>query len=167
MKDYLESHMKGGRKYAIMGVGSALRSDDAAGLYLISLLKPLARRPDVLLVSGSTAPENFTGVIKAFQPDKLFIIDAAHMGLKPGETRGISAGDIALCSLTTHMLPLPVMMKYLENEIDCEMILIGIQPGDTSQGLQISRIVRKGVRRLADDFLDVFGVLFDKAGSLC
>ena len=106
----------------------------------------------MLLIAGSTAPENFTGVIKDFAPGKLFIVDAAYVGGVPGEAKVVPAAEISGVSFSTHMLPLPVMLKYLESEVCCDVIFIGIQPKVTEQGFFISDEVKKGTERLVEDF---------------
>lgn len=156
IRDCLRKNIQPGQKYAILGIGSTLRSDDAAGMYFIELFGELVQRDDVLLIAGSTAPENFTGVIKDFSPDKLFIVDAAHMGLLPGEAKVVPACDIAGVSFSTHMLPLPVMLKYLESEACCDVIFIGVQPKCTEQGFYMCDEVKKGVGHLVEEFYDAF-----------
>jgi len=156
IQQYLKNNIQTGRKIVVLGIGSVLRSDDAAGMYLIELLRNHEKRDDVLLIAGSTAPENFTGVIKKFAPYKLFIVDAAHMGLLPGEVKVIPVCDIGGVSFSTHMLPLPVMLKYLESESGCGVLFIGIQPKSTEQGLEMCDEVKKGTERLADDFCKAF-----------
>jgi hydrogenase 3 maturation protease len=146
-----------GQRYALMGVGSVLRSDDAAGMYFIDLLTERIHKDNILLIGGSSAPENFTGVIKQFAPDMLFIIDAAHMGLIPGEVKMIPASDIGGVSFSTHMLPLPVMLKYLESESGCDVVFFGIQPKCIDQGLDMCEEVKIGTERLADAFCRVLG----------
>jgi len=152
IRDYLKNIMQSGQRYAVMGIGSVLRSDDAAGMYFIELLSGMIKRDNLLLIAGSTAPENFTGAIKDFKPDVLFIVDAAHMGLLPGEAKVVPACDISGFSFSTHMLPLPVMLKYLEAESGCDVLFIGIQPKCTDYGFCMCDDVKKGVERLAEDF---------------
>lgn len=152
LEECLKTNVQPGLKIALLGVGSTLRSDDAAGMYFIELIGKLLHRKDLLLIAGSTAPENFTGVIKKFAPDKLFIIDAAYMGLAPGESRVVPAAEISGISFSTHMLPLTVMLKYLETEAPCDVIFIGIQPKYTDQALPMSDVVKKGTERLVDKF---------------
>lgn len=154
MQDCLNKNIQPGQKYAIMGVGSTLRSDDGAGMYFIELLNKQVQNDNVLLIAGSTAPENFTGVIKAFSPDKLFIVDAAFLGLLPGEAKVVPDCDIGGLSFSTHMLPLSVMLKYLEAELGCEVIFIGIQPKCTDQGMDMCDEVKEGTRRLAELFYE-------------
>ena len=156
IRDRLKNTVHPGEKYVILGIGSILRSDDGAGMYFIELLRNLVKMDNLLLIEGSTAPENFTGVIKDFAPDKLFIVDAAHMGLLPGETKVVPACDICGVSFSTHMLPLSVMLKYLESEAGCEVIFFGIQPHCTDQGLSMCKEVKDGTKRLAADFYNAF-----------
>jgi len=156
IKECLRSNIHPGQKYAVLGIGSVLRSDDGAGMYFIELIRDSFQKSDMLLIEGSTAPENFTGVIKSFAPDKLFIVDAAHMGLLPGETKVVPACEISGVSFSTHMLPLSVMLKYLESEAGCEVFFFGIQPRSTEQGFGICEEVKAGTRRLSEDFLSAF-----------
>lgn len=154
--DCLRENIQPGLKYAILGIGSALRSDDAAGMYFIEFFGDMIQRDDILLIAGSTAPENFTGVIKNFAPDKLFIVDSAFMGLLPGETKVVPACDISGVSFSTHMLPLSVMLKYLESEAHCSVVFFGIQPKCTDQGLSMYEEVKKGTEQLALLFYNFF-----------
>ncbi len=156
IQDYLKNNVQSGQKNAILGIGSILRSDDAAGMYFIELLSEMVQKENLLLIAGSTAPENFTGVIKDFAPDKLWIIDAAHMGLRPGEIKIVPACDICGVSFSTHMLPLSVMLKYLESEAGCEVVFFGIQPRCTDQGLSMCEEVKEGTKKLAEEFYHVF-----------
>lgn len=153
--DFLKARVRQGQKIAVLGIGSALRSDDAAGMYLIELLRNRVKKENVLLIAGSTAPENFTGVIKKFGPDQLLVVDAAYMGLQPGEAKVVPAADISGLSFSTHMLPLSVMLGYLEKEIKCDVACIGIQPRYVDQGLPMSEAVKEGTERLAEDLCEI------------
>ena len=152
ISDYLKSKIIPGRKYAVLGIGSTQRSDDAAGMYFTELLSGMIKQDNVLLIAGSTAPENFTGVIRDFGPDILFIVDAAYMGFLPGEVKIVPACDIGGVSFSTHILPLTVMLDYLQAELGCEVLFIGIQPASTDYGFCMSDDVRKEAERLAEEF---------------
>ena len=71
----LNSVLSQDKRIAVMGVGSELRNDDAAGMRLIEKLRKSINRENVIFIVGGTAPENFTGVIKDFKPDELIIVD--------------------------------------------------------------------------------------------
>lgn len=148
----LKAEIRPGRKVAVLGIGSTLRSDDAAGMYFVELLGRRVQKENVLLLAGSTAPENFTGVLKNFAPEILFIVDAAYMGLSPGETGLVPAADIGGVSFSTHMLPLPIMLEYLRSEMSLAVVFIGIQPFCTEQGFAMGDAVKQGTERLVELF---------------
>ncbi len=150
---FIKEKVAASQRVAVMGIGSVLRSDDGAGMYLIEKLQAL-QNEKLLLVAGSTAPENFTGVIKDFAPDKLFIVDAAHMHLPVGEIRVLDTENIEGLSFSTHMLPLPVMLNYLRLEANCEVICIGIQPENTDMGLEMCEKVKSASEYLARLFAE-------------
>lgn len=152
IKDELAPFFSDGKRYAVMGVGSELRNDDAAGMHFAKTLAALRSEERLTVLEGSTAPENFTGVIKAFKPDLLFIVDAAFMGLEVGEIRLLDGGSIGGISFSTHMLPLPLMLDYLEAECGCRTVILGIQPQNTEQGLEMCEAVRRAAERLAETF---------------
>ena len=151
IKDSLSGFFSGGRT-AILGVGSVLRSDDGAGMYLIELLeRDFASRKDLLLLGGSTAPENFTGVIKDFAPDTLLVVDASEMNAAVGTVTLIPEDRISGATVSTHMLPIPVMLSYLREECGCAVHVIGIQPKSIEMGEEMCAEVRSAVEMLAAD----------------
>ncbi len=153
---YLKDAFLKHRRVAIVGVGSELCRDDGAGLYLVDCL---ARRTGLaagqsserlLLVRGGPAPENFTGIIKAFRPDLLVVVDAAYLELPAGSIQILPEERVAGLSFSTHMLPLPMMLAYLKLECACETCLVGIQPATTEQGLGMSKRVQEGAELLSE-----------------
>jgi len=110
---------------AVLGCGSVLRGDDAAGMEIARRLSGLGGRAQVY--EGSNAPENFTGEIKKFHPDALLIFDAARMNRQPGEVAIVSPDEIDGVSFSTHTLPLKIMTDYLEREIGCRISIVGIE----------------------------------------
>ena len=125
IKTLLADALQGAHTVALLGCGSVLRGDDAAGMAVAERLSGFGG--NVRVFCGSNAPENFTGEIKKFRPDTLLVIDAAHMGLPAGEAAIISPEDIEGVSFSTHILPLKVMLDYLRREIGCRVVLVGIQ----------------------------------------
>ncbi len=136
-------------RVVVLGVGSELCRDDGAGTYAVNEIKKLPASERLLLLCGESAPENFTGVIKAFRPDVLFIIDAAYMDMPAGSIQLLPYEKAAGLSFSTHMLPLPLMMDYLALECGCRCYVIGIQPENTDQGIGICPRVREGAETLA------------------
>jgi len=156
LQPFLDDNINPEKKTAILGVGSVLRADDAAGMYFIEKLSAVVRDKNLLLMAGSTAPENFTGVIKNFFPEMLIIIDAAQMNIPIGEVRILEADEIGGMSFSTHMLPLPMMLSYLEHEVGCEVIFIGIQPESTEQCMTMCEKVKEETERLVQAFANYY-----------
>jgi hydrogenase 3 maturation protease len=136
------------RPVAVLGVGSELRGDDAAGGLLAAELSrhPL---PGVHALDGGSAPENLTAEIRRIAPSHLLIVDAAELGESPGTIRVIPSADIGGTSFGTHSLPLSVLAGYLRTEVGCSVTVIGIQPKSLVFGQEVSPEVTEAVAETA------------------
>ena len=113
--------------FLLMCIGNPKGGDDAVGPYIAKKLKEL----NIDVIDCGTTPENYTSVVKQKNPKKLIIIDAADMGLKPGEIRIVPKEKIGVMTISTHGIPTSVLMNYLEKYVK-KVILIGIQPQNMS-----------------------------------
>jgi hydrogenase 3 maturation protease len=129
IRDFLSDRLKGFTRLAVLGVGSVLRADDAAGMEVVRRMEEQNQSlpPAVRFFAGETAPENFSGSIKRFAPSHLLIVDAADVGLYPGEFADIDPADVGGPSFLSHMLPLKIMVDYLAAETGARVTLLGIQ----------------------------------------
>jgi hydrogenase maturation protease HycI len=121
----------------VVGVGSRLRSDDAAGLEIAERLSSLSL-PNVFTLMGDTAPENVTGEIRRLSPTHVLFVDAADWGEEPGYTRVFESVDIGGMTSSTHTLPLHVIADYLQREMGCRVLFLGLQPKSLEFGETIS-----------------------------
>ncbi len=110
-----------------MCIGNRDGGDDSVGPYIANLLK----KAEIEVINCCTTPENYTGVIKQKKPDNLIIIDAIEMGLKPGEIRIVPKEKISEMTISTHGIPISVIINYLNKYVD-KTLLIGIQPAKMS-----------------------------------
>lgn len=115
-------------RVAIVGVGHALRGDDAAGSVVARQLGGAAAPDRVLVVDGGCAPENHLGRIVRFRPDVVIFVDVAELGLPPGEVRWLSAEAIGETMTSTHTMSLALSARFLQHETNCAVFLLGIQP---------------------------------------
>jgi hydrogenase 3 maturation protease len=127
----------------LLGIGNPLNGDDGVGIYVAERF----RKDDWIPLACGTSPENFTGLIRKTRPSCLVLIDAAAMGISPGEYRIIPRAKIEDVSIGTHQLPLSFLIDFLSDTAS-QIILIGIQPERTVTGEEISQSVRKGADRL-------------------
>jgi hydrogenase 3 maturation protease len=149
----LKQKLENTRRVAVLGIGSELRGDDAAGILTAKQIEKIIEgkniRPEVQVFIGETAPENLTGEIKKFQPTHLVIIDSADLDSEPGDIRVLNPDEIGGASFCTHSLPIKVMTDYLLLSFDCQVITIGIQPKTLAVGARPSKQVIQAAKQLS------------------
>jgi hydrogenase 3 maturation protease len=148
-------------KEIILGIGNILNGDDGIGVYvaqrIIEQLQAAREEPEqaqamgisgVIAINCGTTPENYTSIIRKHDPDRLVLVDAAHMGLSAGSYRIVSPEKIGVMHVSTHNIPLSVFVSYVRESCKA-VVLIGIQPYRMEFGRALSRAVRKGGNEVA------------------
>ena len=130
-------------RVVVLGVGHALRGDDAAGSAVAQALRP--RFADRVF-DGGQAPENFVGPVRRSEPDTIIIVDAADFGGSPGEIRVAAADDVVGEMTGTHAAPISMLMTLLSEETGACIHLIAIQSKSTSLGGVVCAEVAEAVR---------------------
>lgn len=131
-------------RIAIVGVGNELRGDDAVGVQIVRNLQQVLPSGDtVLLCEAGSAPENFTGVLRRYKPDLILIVDAVQMDAdtSPGRVCLMEMTELADNFASTHSLSLNAFSKYLQNDLYCSVLLLGIQPADLTLNAPLSPFV--------------------------
>lgn len=142
---------------AVVGVGNELRGDDAAGVLV-------ARRLGEALGAGCTGdtlhvvetgpvPENYIGRILQDQPHQVVFCDAIDFGGTPGEWRVFEMDDLSGASVSTHNPPLALLSRVLTAEGVKDILIVGIQPKQTSFGSSCSSEVLTAVQEIVAAFL--------------
>ena len=137
-------------RVCILGVGSDLRGDDSAGLMVARTLLqclPPNEESNILVIEGGPAPENYTGKIRAFQPNLVLIVDAANITEAPGTIQWIPLDSIDGMSASSHSLPLSVLAHFLTLELGCDVAILGIQPEQNGIGAEVSPLVSAAIDR--------------------
>ena len=148
-------------RIAIVGIGNAFRSDDAAGVLTARALKKSRLLPDlktVLVMDAGHAPENTTGELRTFAPDIVLLIDAVEMGETPGTIRWIEMDEIEGMSASTHSLPLSMLASFLNWELKCEVTLLGIQLKSNDVGETINVDVVRAVNEIVNEITEAISV---------
>jgi hydrogenase maturation protease HycI len=150
-------------RIAVLGVGSDLRGDDAAGVLVARRLMPscAGAGSKCAVFEGGTAPENLTGEILRFvrgrgdgERGHVVFVDTADMGLKPGSICLLERGDLAGVSFSTHQLPLSIIMDYLQASLPVDITIIAIQPKTVSFGGSRSAAGSAAVGHVVSALLD-------------
>ncbi len=160
LKKLLCEFLSGAERLAVLGAGSTLRGDDAAGMALTErLTERFEENENIRCYPGETAPENYSGSIKRFRPTHLLVVDAADMGQTPGAVFPIDPNDVGGISYCTHMLPLKVMLTYLAQETGAKLLLLGIQPKSMEFEAPLTIEAEKAVDALYEAVAEAAGAL--------
>ena len=124
----------------IITAGNSFRSDDGVGTYLAAHLNSSGR---LKIIDAKDTPENIVDQAIKLNPDNIVVIDAADFGGYPGEAKIISQENISEVTLSTHMIPLNVVIKIITKDTKSEVAFIGIQPKTISFGEGLSDEVKK------------------------
>jgi hydrogenase maturation protease len=92
----------------------------------------LVQRVIRLMLAG-TVPESVTAPIRRFQPDHVILVDAVDMDKPPGTVQIVAPGHVEARFFSTHVLPLPVVMKFVADDTQAKVTLVGIQPDLTNE----------------------------------
>jgi hydrogenase 3 maturation protease len=127
----------------LLGIGNDLHGDDGIGVYVSKKLC----HSEWVTITAATSPENYGNKIARVNPEKIVIVDAAEMGLKPGSIRLIPKEKIGVAAFSTHSAPLSLFISFLENLTKTKIYLVGIQP-KTMYGQMSDEL-----KNAADEFL--------------
>ena len=137
IKKELKKWFSGAEKVVIAGIGNAIRMDDFVGVKIVQDLRGKVS-DRVYLIECETVPESFIQQITDFNPTHILIIDAAILGMKPGESRLIKPEQLTMFpAFSTHMLPLRIFCEYLAKTTKAKIALLLVEPKkvDFGEGL--------------------------------
>jgi hydrogenase 3 maturation protease len=101
------------RRVVVAGIGNPIRMDDFVGVKIVQDLRGKVSER-VYLVECETVPESFIQQILDFKPSHILLIDAAILGLEPGDARLINPNQLMMLpAYSTHILPLRIFCEYL------------------------------------------------------
>ncbi|HBA91091.1 MAG TPA: hypothetical protein DCZ08_04755 [Anaerolineaceae bacterium] len=136
-------------RVAFVGIGNEFNADDCVGpLIARKLAAKLKPRENVLILDAGTAPENFSGTLRKFQPDLVVLIDAVDMEQPVGTIAWLPWDAVEGMDAFTHGLPPSVLGAYLRQELGCEVGILGIQPASLTFDQPPAREVIASVTRM-------------------
>jgi hydrogenase 3 maturation protease len=133
----LEPRIANARRLAIVGVGDELNPVDTLGMFAARKIGE-QQIPGVKIFYAGTVPESITGPLRRYQPGHVLFLDAADMGTRPGTIGVIGSKQIHATLISTHVLPLSVVMEYISHQIGTGVTLLGIQPDLTGPDKDLS-----------------------------
>jgi hydrogenase 3 maturation protease len=153
----LKNWLLDAEKVVVAGIGNPIRTDDYVGLKIVENLK--GKLPaTVLLLEAETVPESYLLDIEEFHPSHVLLIDAAFLGLTPGEASLVDAEKIADSSaVTTHLLPLRVFCEYVKQATGAKIAVLLIEPKSMEFGEGLSAEVQGAAERLTKVLVRLLG----------
>ena len=148
IQDVLEKWFADADRVVIAGIGNPIRRDDFVGVKLVQDLKGKIS-DEVRLLECETVPESFMQEIVDINPSHVLLIDAAILGLKPGETRLVFPEQITdFPAITTHVLPLRIFCEYITKMTEAKIALLLIEPEDTEFGEDLTPTVQAAAEKV-------------------
>ena len=148
IKKELKDWFDDAKKVVLAGIGNPIRTDDYVGLKIVEQLK--GKLPEtVFLIEAETVPESYLLDIEQFNPTHVLLIDAAFLGLNPGETCLLDPEKIAdYSAITTHLLPLHIFCDYVKQVTNAKIALLLVEPKNIEFGEGLSCEVQEAAERL-------------------
>jgi len=132
------------------GVGNVLRSDDGAGVYIVSSIKARGKF-STLLVEASI--ENYISKINSLAPQILIIADCIDFNREPGYAGLVPIDQIHEFDISSHNISLRRVAEHLKMEV----YVIGVQPADLRVGEHLTPPVKKASDEIINMVNEIIG----------
>jgi len=151
----LREWLSNAERVVVAGVGNPIRMDDFVGVKIVHDLHGKVSEK-VLLIECETVPESFIQQILDFKPTHVLLIDAAVMGLEPGNCRLVKPEQLKVFpAISTHILPLRVFCDYLSKTLEAKIALLLIEPKETDFGEGLSGEVEAAAGRIVNLLMSI------------
>lgn len=146
----INNFLKSAQRVAIIGMGMELKGDDAVGIKVAEKLSAEFNNcHKIAIFSTGTAPENWIGPIRAFNPTHIIVVDSADFGEEPGSLRIIQSEEIGGFNFSTHGMSIGIFVDYLFKNLGCSVIILGIQCKTLKIGDEMTTEVKDASSRVA------------------
>lgn len=150
--DIFKRILKG--RVVIVGIGNVLRGDDGLGPELV---QRLSYKVEACCINAGNALENHLGPIGRYNPDTVLLVDAMHLGLRPGDVRIVDPSRIEHAGLSTHDVSPCLFLDFLVEASNCNVFLLGVQPEGIEIGSGMSTAVQNTLDSLERELLEALG----------
>jgi hydrogenase 3 maturation protease len=126
------------------------------------------KKRNVILVNGSSAPENFTGQIIKENPTHILIVDALLTNKQSrseinntqkiktkGKILNINEDEIFRYNSSTHSTSLSFLIKYLSTNIDFKVFILGVEVKSMNLGEYLTEETKNNLDELQNILIKV------------
>lgn len=144
----LEEWFSNAKRVVVAGIGNPIRTDDFIGVVIAQGLRGKVSKT-VYLIECETVPESFTQEIIDFNPTHVLLVDAALLGLEPGNFRLIEPEQLmAYPAFSTHVLPLRIFCDHIKEATKAKIALLVIQPENVDFGEGLTTTLQVSAKRI-------------------
>ncbi len=129
----------------VLGIGNLLCRDDGIGVRTVMEMRGQGKYSGVRLIDGGTSPDLIS--LLDGDVDRLIIVDALRAGGRSGDIYRFDLREENIADGTTTslhgmgILDSLKLIRQLGQQQPPQVTLIGIEPADTSHGLDLSPII--------------------------
>ena len=137
----------------ILGIGNILLKDEGIGVHVVQRLKEMSLPDNVEVLDGGTAGLDLVDFVVGRK--KLIVIDAVNTGEKPGTIYRLTEENLDIKPKTImsfHDIDFldALHMSDVMSEKPEETIVIGIEPKDMSDGVDLSPEIEERIPRIIE-----------------
>jgi len=137
----------------ILGIGNILLKDEGVGVHVAKRLKEIPLPENVEVLDGGTAGLDLADFIAGRK--KLIVIDAVKAGEKPGTIYRLKEENLSIkpkAIMSFHEVDLldAIHMSIVMDEKPEEIVVIGIEPKDMSDGVDLSPEIEERIPRIIE-----------------
>lgn len=159
------------QKIVVLGVGNTIHSDDGFGVHLMRKLEKDPRLPKgVEVIDGGTQGLELLAFL--YDCSRLLLLDAVDIGAEPGKMVRLAGDELFGMRMgsSVHQLGVADLLKTLPlvSDIEREVVILGVQPGSTDWGTEMSPAVEAAIGPLADKAItELLAWSNDRAEEVC
>ena len=131
------------KKILFVGIGNALKSDDAIGIYICKKIQQNNKIETLIVESGI---EKFVGKINSIDPEILILVDCTDFNEEPGFINLLPIEQIQDFTFNTHT----ISVKRISEFFRMKTFLLGIQP----ENVKFGEVFSKRVLNSADELIN-------------
>jgi hydrogenase maturation protease len=138
----------------ILGIGNILLKDEGIGVHVVNRLKEMNLPENVEVLDGGTAGLELVDFIE--NREKLIVIDAVKAGDKPGTIYRLTESNLKIkpkAIMSFHeidFLDALYLSEVMKTNKPKETVVIGIEPKDMSDGLELSPEIEERIPKIID-----------------
>jgi len=157
LRRIIDDLLAGEGDLVLIGVGNPLRGDDGVGVEIARTIMRFLRSGRVKVLIVEDRVDLIPRMLRNVNPRIILIFDAADFGGRSGEIRIMSPDEASGKTISTHEMPLDLMLRLAEKNVPA--YVLGIQVETLELGRGISPAVKAAAGEVASFLLNLLAGL--------